>query len=683
MDLLFQGYSALRGDKGAPQSGAETVDKLCDRVQHSTLLEDRRAAVQGLKGLARDWKLNVGTKGMPVLIGILRNDRMDVEIIKVALETLDILCTSDKTEKQQPTEAKSDPNDLGVMFTEIYTKDPSNVALLLDILEEVDFYVRFYTVQLLTTLLQNIGTRLQEAILTSPLGISRLIDLLDDRREIIRNEGLLLLIALTQSNAEIQKIIAFENAFERLLGIILEEGATDGGIIVQDCLQLTLNLLKYNVSNQNLFRESSCIHRIPQLLTSKASTAEHPVPFDAPLTHEGNAWTDQKVSNTILVLELVRILVGPKNPNTSGNQNVLHQAKIIPILIDAALAERIPIRVKTQSLYALADSIRGHKANQDLFAKTAIKPPPMSGRFPVAAIMALIQQALLTPEEYAVRGAATYAFQCYLHNNEDGQLALISTLVPPPPDNPNNQGLDKPESAGGLLVSSILGWDTTRKDPFRCWFACVMLSHALRRNPECKLLALSTKFDEGEDEISLLDKCMYALLYAHREGADVRVKLALMSLVCTWLYDCPEAVKRFLEEGSSVQFLIEQINQSSGVDPLVQGVAAYLLGIVYEYNDDTDAVFSRTSLQSLVTSRIGVDVYVSRIERLREAKEFNSAYSMIFKKDVTSDSLGIPEVFFDYSFVEHLKSTHESIVRSITTVQPKGSPPKKNKALGK
>lgn len=77
------------------------------------------------------------------------------------------------------------------------------------------------------------------------MGISRLIDLLDDRREIIRNgkslfptvEGLLLLISLTQSNAEIQKIVAFENAFDRLLGIILNEGATDGGIVVQDCLQ--------------------------------------------------------------------------------------------------------------------------------------------------------------------------------------------------------------------------------------------------------------------------------------------------------------------------------------------------------------------------------------------------------------------------------------------------------------
>lgn len=42
-------------------------------------------------------------------------------------------------------------------------------------------------------------------------------------------QGLLLLQQLTKSNAAIQKIVAFENAFERLLDIITEEGSSDGG----------------------------------------------------------------------------------------------------------------------------------------------------------------------------------------------------------------------------------------------------------------------------------------------------------------------------------------------------------------------------------------------------------------------------------------------------------------------
>lgn len=42
-------------------------------------------------------------------------------------------------------------------------------------------------------------------------------------------------------------------------------------------------------------------------------------------------------------------------------------------------------------------------------------------------------------------------------------------------------------------------------------------------------------------------------------------------------------------------------------------------------------VFLSASLQSLVISRVGADVYISRIERLRESKELNSAHPHIVK----------------------------------------------------
>lgn len=65
----------------------------------------------------------------------------------------------------------------------------------------------------------------------------------------------MLLTQLTKGNANIQKIVAFENAFDRLFDVIQQEGNSDGGIVVQDCLSLMLNLLKGNISNQNFFKE--------------------------------------------------------------------------------------------------------------------------------------------------------------------------------------------------------------------------------------------------------------------------------------------------------------------------------------------------------------------------------------------------------------------------------------------
>jgi intracellular protein transport protein USO1 len=86
---------------------------------------------------------------------------------------------------------------------------------------------------------------------------------------------------------------------------------------------------------------------------------------------------------------------------------------------------------------------------------------------------------------------------------------------------------------------------------------------------------------------------MYILLVASRESADVRVLVGLLILVAMWLYDSTKAVIEFLSEGSNLQFLIEQINQSSGVDPLAQGLSAYILAICYEFNDDTEPAFTQ------------------------------------------------------------------------------------------
>jgi len=41
MDFFIKGYTALQGEKGQIQTGPETVDKLCDRAQSSTLIEVR------------------------------------------------------------------------------------------------------------------------------------------------------------------------------------------------------------------------------------------------------------------------------------------------------------------------------------------------------------------------------------------------------------------------------------------------------------------------------------------------------------------------------------------------------------------------------------------------------------------------------------------------------------------
>ena len=96
---------------------------------------------------------------------------------------------------------------------------------------------------------------MQEIVLCCPMGVAKLIDILSDSRDFIRNEALLLLIQLTKSNSNIQNIIAYERGFDQLFHVIRNEGYSDGDIVVDDSLQLMLNLLKRNMSNQTVFRE--------------------------------------------------------------------------------------------------------------------------------------------------------------------------------------------------------------------------------------------------------------------------------------------------------------------------------------------------------------------------------------------------------------------------------------------
>ena len=98
------------------------------------------------------------------------------------------------------------------------------------------------------------------------MSIARLVATTQDKREVVRNEAILLLVGLTDGNADIQKLVAFENAFEVLFDIIAQEEGVSGGIVVHDCLQLLSNLLRFNPSNQTFFRETRCVPRLCELL---------------------------------------------------------------------------------------------------------------------------------------------------------------------------------------------------------------------------------------------------------------------------------------------------------------------------------------------------------------------------------------------------------------------------------
>ncbi|KAK3755759.1 hypothetical protein QZH41_019985 [Actinostola sp. cb2023] len=431
----LRGFKSVLGSPSAENqpSAQETVERLCDRVDSSTLLEDRRDAVRALKSLSKKFRLEVGTQAMSLLIKVLQTDRSDTEIVGMSLETMcNIMSTEPQTQvsiclsvrpsfdEQTPAKngtAQSD-SDVGLQFTEIFIKNSDNVTLLLEILEEYEFHVRWPTVKLLKMLLTNKPNLLQQCILISPMGVSRLMDLLADSREIIRNEGLLLLIQLTKSNAAIQKIVAFESAFDRLFEIIAEEGHSDGGIVVEDCLRLMANLLRNNVSNQNFFREGSFIQRFTPFfgLSALAMQGENE-----------SGWSEQKVSNVQLMLKVVRILVSPDNPHqaSTGAQKMMNQSGLLKLLCDILMASGIPADILTEAINTVSELIRGFPANQEYFSQVNAPSEP-----PRPAIVVLLMSMINDKQPFSLRCAVLYCFQ--LHLFLQGNSCVLVCLGNPP-----------------------------------------------------------------------------------------------------------------------------------------------------------------------------------------------------------------------------------------------------------
>jgi hypothetical protein len=71
-------------------------------------------------------------------------------------------------------------------FAQGYTNDVKNTTLLLDYLGEVDFHIRYDCLQLLGSLFKQSAKQVIEGILSNPVGVGKLMDMLKDYRDAIR-----------------------------------------------------------------------------------------------------------------------------------------------------------------------------------------------------------------------------------------------------------------------------------------------------------------------------------------------------------------------------------------------------------------------------------------------------------------------------------------------------------------
>jgi hypothetical protein len=187
-----------------------------------------------------------------------------------------------------------------------------------------------YSLQLITCIFTSRPERTQECVLNAALGTSRLVATLDDRHDAIRNAGLVLLSDLTQSSTELQKLVAFENTFDRLFNLIQEEGSlSQGGIFVQDCLDLLANLIQQNPSNQSLFRETGCVSKLASLLRDV-----HSAPVEE---GEDAQWpSPQRDKNIWGMLAIIRLFLTEGGVGVQENQAAFSKNGLLQQVLELA-----------------------------------------------------------------------------------------------------------------------------------------------------------------------------------------------------------------------------------------------------------------------------------------------------------------------------------------------------------
>ncbi|KAJ1025189.1 hypothetical protein NDA16_002694 [Ustilago loliicola] len=755
-NILRQQYSNLAKPGGGNQSAINTVQTLADRLikadENQLSVEDRRAAVLALKGLSRDYNRAVGQHALPALLKSLQRDAKDEDTARALIECCITLCEVQSPEaaaaqasgpnqaqaqKQRKQQDQGPPS--GPQHTDVFLEEPGPLHCLLPLLApDRAFYTRFASLQLLGSLLRNRPHRVQDHVLVAPGGCGAILECLAEgagsSAEIVRNEALLLLPHLVYGNADIQKLVAFEGAFEKLLDVCAAEGRIEGGVIVQDALEGLEALLRYNVSNQNYFRETLSIPMLAPLLfyppgppnnefPSKHAEHEYARQLEAFCFQD---WDHQKVVNAKIVLDIAGLLIGGQGEGRRANQGALLQCGMTKCLLDLALGSTAPASLKAQALHVSASLMQASRANQDLLSKLLVQPikvvqpakpeTPVEGQEgeqqqelaqdpafapqepsftrlePRPAAVCLVETAIGTSGAkggLGLRGAAIACFRSYVADNMDARLAIINGMLPgsTAEDKTAEQTAAAAASpAGKVLLEGITQSPSSQAtsehaDAYKHLVSAKLFSYLLRGSETAKAAARSIAINpdgsivkyvraekEGDDDnddddddapSSLIQVVVGNLTLSERELADAvrkerasamgatvsstsysaadwtRIMVGYLVLLSIWLHESPLSVRDFLSESATLQAVIQPVAQSSGVDPLIQGLAAFLLGVAYEFDTDPGKVaVTRATMHPILHSRIGADQFAVRISRISDDVRFREVTPDILEKPI-------------------------------------------------
>ncbi|CAI5742076.1 unnamed protein product [Peronospora destructor] len=247
-----------------------------DRLQFATLLGERKKAVKALQLLMQRFETlqdrksrdqvtveeqELSKAAVPAVLAALVSDPRDTELMEAMLEFLYLIVS------QVPLAA--------LLLLE---KPPENstatwgMQTCLTLLQDPSPWIRGPAIALVRALQDAQPSAFAESVLECKEGLRRLLEVVGDRREHIRDAALSILGQLTGRDKNAQQFLAFEEGFARLFQImeaegLMETGASPASGVFADCLQIVNNMVRDNLMTQTLFLEMPYLEsHVPRIL---------------------------------------------------------------------------------------------------------------------------------------------------------------------------------------------------------------------------------------------------------------------------------------------------------------------------------------------------------------------------------------------------------------------------------
>ncbi|KAI7642807.1 hypothetical protein KC322_g20049, partial [Hortaea werneckii] len=222
-------------------------------------------------------------------------------------------------------------------------------------------------------------------------------------------------------------------------------------------------------------------------------------------------------------------------------------------------------------------------------------------------IEALLDLTLASPQdESSLRAAGCTLIQAYLAGHDRIRWHFLQRAI---------AGHAEHEQAANVLTTLLHPGAEPQSIVFASWIVADLLAD----HPEAKAALAAVREgneNEGEDVLTSIQALGSQLQSALQPTPDERLIAAYAGLLTLLLWEFASGVNDLLSEGSGLlQALVTGANPNSG-DAVVAGVAASLLGTLYEFSTK-DSPIPRRTLAPLLTRKLGRSKYLEALTLLR------------------------------------------------------------------